>query len=160
MIAKTRPRSRRKGAAGHEAPRPLFPLEPVVEEVDAAREREHHSDRRIRDLFRAIVGNVGDRDAALARVPEIDVVEADSAADDQLAVPEARDRVFRDDDVVIEHDSIGIFDFADKIGFGARVEHVQVGDVAEHFALGPKFVGDEIRHNNTEAGHNTSLGNC
>ena len=49
---------------------------------------------------------------------------------------EAGDRFLRDNDVVVEHDRVGILDLADEIRLRIGVEGNEVGDVAEHFALG------------------------
>ena len=64
----------------------------VVVKVDAARQGEHQADRRVGDFFGAVIGHVGDRNAAGAGEGVIDVVVAHAAADDELAVLQPLDR--------------------------------------------------------------------
>jgi hypothetical protein len=126
----------------HPGIRPV--AEPRVELVDAAGEGEHHADRRVGHLLRAIVGHVGHRDAALAGEGVIDVVESHAAADDQPAVLEPLDRGPREPDVVIHHDRGGVLDPADELVFMEGVERLHGGQPGEGFPLRSEVVGDEI----------------
>ncbi len=54
--------------------------------IEAAREREQHADGVIRHFFEAVVGNVGDPDAAASCFIYRDVVEADAEAPDDAQV--------------------------------------------------------------------------
>jgi hypothetical protein len=52
---------------------------------DAAGQREHQRDRVVCDFARAIVGRIAHRDTGAGRRFQVDVVEADTGADDYPA---------------------------------------------------------------------------
>ena len=75
---------------------------------------------------------------------DIDVVVTDAAADDQLAVFQPLDGGSRQDQIVVEHQRMSIFDLAHQLALVVGIEGDDVGDVAEdsHLRLGE--AGDEI----------------
>ena len=119
--------------------------------MHATRQRQHHADGRVRDVFGAVVGDIGHGDAALAGELVVHVVEADPAADDELAALETRESARGQADQVIQHHRVRILDLANQIILGAGVQRDDLGHVAEETALVFERFADEIRDDNLRA---------
>jgi len=115
-----------------------------------AGQREGEGERVVGHLVDAVVGNVANRDAALAGGDEIDAVDADAVADDHFAALERRDE-FAADGGPLHEERIGVAAERDELGgrLALRDDELVAGGGEERALLvdgGKTVVGEDNFH--------------
>ena len=120
--------------------------------MHAAREGEHHADRGVGHFFGAVVGHVGNRNAAAAHRHDPRCRNPRRNGRSACNAP-AADRCSRDAEVVEQHQRVGIFDKSGQFRLIVPVQGCNVGQFAQHAALGIQRPGDEIGQDYLKTSH-------
>jgi hypothetical protein len=116
---------------------------------DAVRQRQHHAEHVLRDRGRAVVADVADRDAMVARGLEVDVVGAGRGQRDQLQRRRRGDQRAVDAQLVQQHDLMPR-DARRHVVLPGRRQQLQPGDRTQQptrvqVARAHSFVVEEYR---------------
>ena len=123
----------------------------AIEVHEAAREREQHADRMVRNFFEAIVRHVGDPDATARSFIDRDVVEADAESPDDLQ-RRAGPNGFGGDRRPVRENAGRLMLLDQRLDFGRRrrrgrarneAEARPLDDLPFDVEIGPGIVGDE-----------------
>ncbi len=137
---------------------PAARLHQAVGEGNLAREREQQRHGVVGNLVQAIVGHIGDRDPALRRRRNVDVVDAEAETADHLAALELAQQIAGQLGVGDEH-RVGVArDRQDVLGRSA-LGHPHLGiDALERRHRRIERREDAVGHRNQRPGHDVAPG--
>src|SRR5262249_27791967 len=125
-------------------PRTTVRAQPGVEEMRSARQAQHQADGAIRDILGPVVGNIGYGDSAFPRGGPVHVVDANTAPDDELAELQAIYGCAAQAEEMINHETGGVLDPAEKLFFTLCTECDYLCQFAQDALLDGEVAREEI----------------